>query len=93
MINMPVSVYILKLSDSRFYTGITNNIDKRLMEHNSGKSKFTSRFIPCKIVFSQQYPDRRIARAMEVHIKNRGAKRFLQQKGFVFQFNEIIKIF
>jgi putative endonuclease len=30
-------VYILKCSDHSYYTGITNDMDKRLVEHNSGK--------------------------------------------------------
>jgi putative endonuclease len=29
-------VYILKCSDDSFYTGITNNLDKRIYEHNVG---------------------------------------------------------
>ena len=29
-------VYILKCSDKSYYTGITNNINKRLIEHNNG---------------------------------------------------------
>jgi putative endonuclease len=35
-------VYILKCSDGSLYTGITNNLDKRIATHNSGKgAKYT----------------------------------------------------
>ncbi len=32
-------VYILKCSDSTYYTGITSNLEKRLLEHTTGKHK------------------------------------------------------
>ena len=32
-------VYILKCSDNSFYTGITNNINRRIQEHQEGKDK------------------------------------------------------
>ncbi|WP_415830627.1 GIY-YIG nuclease family protein, partial [Gillisia limnaea] len=32
-------VYILECSDKLFYTGITNNISRRIEEHNSGLNK------------------------------------------------------
>ncbi|MCD4832918.1 MAG: GIY-YIG nuclease family protein [Bacteroidales bacterium] len=31
----PYYVYILLCSDNSYYTGITNNIDRRLVEHNN----------------------------------------------------------
>lgn len=32
-------VYILKCSDNTYYTGITNNLEKRLIQHNEGIDK------------------------------------------------------
>ncbi len=32
-------VYILECSDGTFYTGVTNNLDRRLSEHNQGLNK------------------------------------------------------
>jgi putative endonuclease len=32
-------VYILKCSDSSYYTGFTNNLERRLAEHSIGKNK------------------------------------------------------
>ncbi len=40
-------VYILKSSDyPKTYVGITDNIDRRLKEHNSGKNFYTKRYKP-----------------------------------------------
>ena len=88
-----VYVYILRLPNGRFYTGITQDIDKRIQQHNSGKSKFTSHFLPVTLLWSQVYADRFQARAIEVHIKNKGAKRFLEHKGFAIELNHLVKLF
>jgi len=41
-------VYILKskVNKNKIYTGITNNLQRRLKEHNSNKISFTSQFTP-----------------------------------------------
>ena len=46
-------VYILKCSDDTFYTGVTNNLERRVTEHNSGISEesYTKSRRPLKLVF------------------------------------------
>ena len=75
-------IYILfseKLN--QYYTGSTLNIEKRLFEHNSGKSKHTSKGIPWVLIFSQELANRTEAVRLEVAIKKRGAARYLADKG------------
>ncbi|MEE8209001.1 MAG: GIY-YIG nuclease family protein [Nitrosomonadaceae bacterium] len=74
--NCPVHVYILLLNDGTYYCGITNNMDRRLKEHNEGKSKYTSRSIPVKLVYTETQKTRTLARKREVQIKGRGVKRY-----------------
>lgn len=52
-------VYILKCSDNSFYTGITNNLDKRIFEHTSGLQKYCYTFKrrPLELQFSQEFND------------------------------------
>lgn len=52
-------VYILKCSDDSFYTGITNNLEKRLKEHKAGYYKmcYTFRRRPLKLQFHQVFND------------------------------------
>jgi len=52
-------VYILRCSDNSFYTGITNNLNKRLEQHQSGlnKAAYTYRRRPVILVFHQQFND------------------------------------
>ncbi|MGB3947933.1 MAG: GIY-YIG nuclease family protein [Bacteroidia bacterium] len=46
-------VYILKCSNSRYYTGVTNNLERRLEEHNQGvnKSCYTYNKRPLELMY------------------------------------------
>lgn len=56
---MALYLYILKCSDDSYYTGVTNNMDKRLSEHQIGinKSCYTYNKRPVQLVFSELFPD------------------------------------
>ena len=74
-------VYVLKMSDSRYYTGLTGNVFQRYLEHAAGRSKSTRRFRPV-ILFALYITDTRIeARILEKRIKARGACRFVNSYG------------
>jgi putative endonuclease len=52
-------VYILECSDKTFYVGTTNNLDKRVEKHNSGKgAKYTRGRTPVKISYSEVFQSR-----------------------------------
>jgi len=76
-------IYILKLSDNRHYTGMTNNITRRLKEHEKGQSKSTQRALPVKLIYLRTAADRKTARRIEVKIKRIGASRFLRMKSTI----------
>ena len=64
-------VYILLCSDSTFYTGITNNLDKRIKTHNSGKgAKYTRCRLPVKLVYYEEIEDKSSALKREIAIKS-----------------------
>lgn len=69
--------YILKKSNNTFYTGLTSDIKKRVDQHNSGQSISTRRFLPVELMYYIISPSRLEARALEVKIKNKGARRYL----------------
>ena len=49
-------MYILQCADGSYYVGSTQNLEKRLWEHNQGiGSKYTARRRPVKLVFSQEF--------------------------------------
>ncbi len=64
-------VYIVKCSDDSYYTGITNNIERRLFEHNGGinPKSYTYKRRPVKLVFLQEFTEPEMAIAKEKQIK------------------------
>ena len=64
-------VYILKCSDESYYTGVTNDIDRRIKEHESGKNStsYTSSKLPVELVFVERVKDPNQAIAFEKQIK------------------------
>jgi len=63
-------VYILKCKDKSLYTGITNDIQKRLIDHRSGRgSKYVRSRLPVSVVHSEKYPSRSKALKREAEIK------------------------
>lgn len=62
--------YILQCSDGTLYTGWTNNLDKRLKEHNGGQgAKYTRGRRPVKLVYTEEYETKREAMQREFQIK------------------------
>ena len=63
-------VYILECSDQSFYTGITNDIDRRLAEHTEGKIRgYTSNKRPVELVWLSDELDIQDAILLEKQIK------------------------
>jgi len=63
-------VYIVECNDGSLYTGITNDIDKRIKKHNSGKgAKYTKTRLPVKLKIKFEANDRSEASKLEYKIK------------------------
>jgi len=64
-------VYIVLCADGSYYTGMTNDVDRRLLEHNSGINvkAYTFKRRPVKLVFHEQFIDFYSAEAFEKQIK------------------------
>jgi len=72
------TVYIIYSSNiDKFYTGQTQDIERRLEEHNRGKTSFSATGMPWTLVYSKDCPSRSEALKLEKLIKKRGAARFL----------------
>jgi putative endonuclease len=64
------SCYILRCADDTLYTGITNDLEKRLAAHNAGTaSKYTRTRMPVEMVFAEDCADRSAALRRELQIK------------------------
>lgn len=63
-------VYILKCGDGAYYTGHTDDLEKRIGEHQSGScGGYTASRLPVELVFAQELPTRDAALAVERQIK------------------------
>lgn len=63
-------VYILKCGDGSYYTGITNDLARRLKAHTAGTaSKYTRSRLPIKVVYREILPTKGQALRREMEIK------------------------
>ena len=64
------SVYIIQCADKTLYTGITNNLTKRLEMHELGKAaKYTKGRGPFRLVYQESYENRSLSTKREAEIK------------------------
>ena len=64
-------VYIIKCSDSSYYTGITSNLSERITEHKTGKyqDSYTYSRRPVQLAFYAEFTDINLAITSEKQIK------------------------
>ena len=72
-------VYILQSEvDCSFYTGFTENLEKRVVQHNNGESAYTCRKIPWKLVYFEEINSKTEAIKRERFLKAQKNKIFYQ---------------
>ncbi|HAL32654.1 MAG TPA: hypothetical protein DIS68_04165 [Lachnospiraceae bacterium] len=68
---MKYFVYILECADNTLYTGYTNDIDRRLQAHNSGRgAKYTKTRLPVRLAYCESFDSKQEAMSREWHIKH-----------------------
>ena len=77
--------YILKCKDGSLYTGWTNNLEKRLKDHNEGKgAKYTKARRPVELIYQETFKTKEEAMSREYAIKRmkrREKEALIQEKG------------
>jgi putative endonuclease len=62
--------YIVQCSDGSFYTGWTNDLDKRIAAHNAGKgAKYTKTRRPVSLIYYETFETKQEAMSREYHLK------------------------
>lgn len=80
--------YILECKDGTFYTGWTNNLEKRLKDHNDGKgAKYTKTRRPVVLAYYEEFATKEEAMKREYAIKQmkRSEKKKLIEKSMDFR--------
>lgn len=63
-------VYMLRCGDGTLYTGVTDDVERRLAVHRAGKgAKYTRGRGPLELVYAEEVPDKSAALRREYQIK------------------------
>ncbi|MBI5858651.1 MAG: GIY-YIG nuclease family protein [Sphingobacteriales bacterium] len=74
-----IIVYAIKsLSKNYIYVGMTNDVERRLTEHNNGENRSTKAYRPFVLIYCEEFPDRTTARLKEKYLKSGVGKEFLK---------------
>lgn len=81
---MIYSVYVLRsLKSGKYYVGMAIDVERRLDEHNKGKSKFTSGHVPWELIYQETIGIAIEARKREKYLKSSAGKQFLKKQGII----------
>lgn len=77
------NVYVLKSKNyPKTYVGITDDIERRLSQHNAGNHLYTKRYMPWVIIYEEEYKNRDEARIREKYLKSAVGRKYLRKKIF-----------
>ncbi len=71
--------YVIKNENGALYKGHTENIEKRIAEHNSGKTKSTRKSNSWVLVYKEPFPTREEAIIREKYFKSAAGRKFLKK--------------
>ena len=75
-------VYIIRsVSDSaQTYTGATADLKQRIIDHNAGKSAYTSKYVPWEVEFYAAFPEKQMAYDFEKYLKSHSGRAFAKKR-------------
>jgi len=75
------SVYILQSpTDQRLYVGLTNDIERRIKEHNNGKVNATRNSMPLELLAQFTFNNRKKAEDFERYLKTGSGRAFISKR-------------
>lgn len=73
--------YVIESQKShRWYTGSTNDLRKRLKQHNEGKSTWTKSYVPWDLIYYEACLNEEDTRSREKYLKSGMGKRYLKNR-------------
>lgn len=73
------TVYVLYSDEfKRTYTGLTNDLERRLKEHNSKQNKSTKAYAPWRVIYKEEIETRIKAREREKYLKSGIGRDFIK---------------
>ena len=74
-----IGVYVLICKNNRYYIGSTNNLVRRLFEHENGLAPSTKNVLPVKLVFFQECNNLTEARRLEYQLKKKKSRIIIEK--------------
>ncbi|PIP65731.1 endonuclease [Candidatus Peregrinibacteria bacterium CG10_big_fil_rev_8_21_14_0_10_49_16] len=72
-------VYVLRSQQHKyFYVGLTNNLVRRVLEHQRGKERTTRFYRPFDVIHTEKFSSRQEARIREKYLKSGSGKEWLK---------------
>ncbi|WP_084598203.1 GIY-YIG nuclease family protein [Flagellimonas lutaonensis] len=72
-------VYVLySRKHEKTYTGMTTDVNRRLLEHNHGKSFYSAKYRPWQVVHFESFEYRKDAREREKYLKSATGRRWMK---------------
>ena len=62
--------YVLKLNNDSYYYGSTSDLKDRLNRHQSGRSKYTHKYLPLELIYYEAYKTKKKAITREKQVKS-----------------------
>jgi putative endonuclease len=80
---MKYFVYVIKSSEGYYYTGMTEDLEKRLSEHNNKTKSFfwTKRGANWEVIYFEEFDNRQEALKRERWMKSGHGSKLLKEKG------------
>ncbi len=73
-------VYVISSQKRKYiYVGLTNNISRRLLQHNGCRERTTKAYAPFHTLLIEGYENRPLARRREKYLKSGAGKEFLKR--------------
>ena len=71
---------LISKKDGRFYTGYTDNLNKRLAEHNKAKVLSTKSRLPMLLIYYEVCKNKEDAKAREKYLKSGMGKKYIRNR-------------
>ena len=73
-------VYVIKSVNRNFtYVGLTENLERRVFQHNNGRGRSTKPYAPFTLIYTEICDTRSNARLREKYLKSTAGKNYLQK--------------
>ncbi len=74
-----ITLYVLKGKNGKRYVGITNDLDRRIREHRSNKTKGSQVIGEFVVLHTEKYADHKSARKREKFLKSGQGRKWLNE--------------